>query len=103
MVFLGGIMVLFVYVSMLRNEDKLSYNGPSLTFFVRYILLIQLLTLDELILNFSYKEFEFSILRELYKNYTMGRLFILMFYLLLTLFTTIKFTEGFKGTIIKLS
>lgn len=103
LVFLGGIIVLFLYVSILRNEDKIVYKGPGL--FTRALTrgLIITFSLEESLVKARARDWEFSILGELYKNYTVGNLCILIFYLLLTLFTTIKFTEGFKGTILKVS
>ena len=103
LVFLGGIMVLFLYVSILRNEDKIVYRGPRVVFLVLAIGLLQIIGLETYNHVLMYQEFEFRVLGELYKNYTIGSLSLIIFYLLLTLFTTIKFTEGFKGTIIKLS
>lgn len=102
LIFLGGIIVLFMYVSMLRNEDKVQYNGFSpIVLFLALVLYVRI-RINLRRCNLRYHRFSLIRLSELYKNLSLCSLFILITYLLLILFATIKFTESFKGTIIKL-
>ena len=101
LVYLGGIIILFIYVAILRIEDKLNINQKMS---LRVAGLVAILLFSDPRREGPHKELsqsEIAKFSDLYRSSNLGLLLILMAYLLLTLFCVVKVTESFKGTIVK--
>ncbi len=92
LVFLGGMMVLFFYCLRLRRRVKPSYQ--SVGFFYVF----------PLFLVFYSPQWECSDLRSLrfYSELELISILFLTIYLIFTLLLTVKISENFKGSLIKL-
>lgn len=102
LVYLGGIIILFIYVAILRIEDKMDLNYKiGLGVFVLLLLLnisgVKVRSRPSREVSLA----EFRKFSDLYNQINLGLLILLIRYLLLTLFCVVKITEGFKGTIVK--
>nr|WHN78755.1 NADH dehydrogenase subunit 6 [Hyalurgus flavipes] len=112
MVFLGGMMVLFIYVTSLASNEMFSFSikllMSSMSFFLFMLMLLYFLKKN---LTFEYKNMEMQSiynlnsyikenslsLNKLY-NYPNNLLTILLMnYLLITLIAVVKITKMFKG------
>ena len=101
LIFLGGIIVLFIYISVLRNEDKITMGGKN-KFICLYLVVTFFCTHEFVGINYSeyihsLKNFSFLI-----KPLFISGFFLSIRYLLITLFSVVKITESFKGSLIKL-
>ena len=102
LVYLGGIMVLFLYITILNNEIKVTQEEQP-AFRVRLLVLAVLC--GHLVCLKSQWIFIFTPMNEdlgsLYKVRYCRVLLFLIGYLLITLFSSVKFSESFKGRLIK--
>lgn len=110
LIFLGGILVLFVYVTSLASNEMFKINLLSVLFILpMFLLIVILLSIDPIIIPeqsmfkiaLSFKSVPYSpdtsLIATIY-NYTNINLTIFMvFYLLLTLVVVVKVTHNFFG------
>ena len=110
LIFLGGMIVLFLYISTLSNNEKLLIPTESWLVLIVITVVIIVLITSGLTLSFLggsggvfHNTCEQSI-RNLSTLYTLIRvphLRYMLTMLLVTLFCTVKITEGFKGSLTK--
>jgi Zn-dependent protease with chaperone function len=94
LIFLGGIMVIFLYFSGLSVSEKINFKFKKLELFVFLFFLGVNLNVVSL--------FEENFLKLLRLNFNKLNLILNMFfifYLLFALFLVVKFSESFKGRI----
>ncbi|BCX71411.1 NADH dehydrogenase subunit 6 (mitochondrion) [Penaeus japonicus] len=109
LIFLGAMLVLFIYVASLASNESFSFSG-SLSFIVLLILLtsLALMFLDPLMLSSSMSiqqsslcNTQFSstpmLLSTIYNYTTMNLTLFIVLYLLLTLIAVVKITNTFFG------
>nr|YP_009540734.1 NADH dehydrogenase subunit 6 [Pleoticus muelleri]AYQ22927.1 NADH dehydrogenase subunit 6 [Pleoticus muelleri] len=109
LIFLGAMLVLFIYVASLASNEAFSFSG-SLSMLILTTTLISLLFLfmDPLMMNFSMSVSQSSIqtdiysstpalLSTIYNNSTMNLTLFIILYLLLTLIVVVKITNTFFG------
>ena len=97
LLFLGGIIVLFVYIctliSNLKNSIKNSYNW----LFIKFIVIFRLRNLIYLN-NWEVKiEIKNILLSSIYRNLNFLLIILAVIYLLVVLITRIKISQKFKG------
>lgn len=115
MIFLGGILVLFVYVTSLASNEIFQFSIKIFIFsliFIVFILFLLIIWSDKLILFNNIFNFEIETLNSLRKrtikenslilsklfNYPTNLITILVInYLFLTLIVRVKITKTFKG------
>nr|QWA14865.1 NADH dehydrogenase subunit 6 [Anthomyia illocata] len=112
LVFLGGMLVLFIYVTSLASNEMFSFSIKlmSISFFIFFINIIMLYFMDKNILlqysnlennsisNMNSYMMENSLsLNKLYNYPTNLLTILLMNYLLITLIAIVKITNLFKG------
>lgn len=102
LIFLGGIIIIFLYVSTLRRGDKVFNFVRGARGFLWTALLIlgygwKPESLEPALL-YSNNMLEFRIM---FKSLNVGLLVFLFRYLLVTLFRVVKLSESFKGALIK--
>jgi len=110
LVFLGGMLVLFIYVTSLASNEMFSISSKSLIFTLLFITLVFIICLlyDHIIwlipsslLNESTLLFNFQILPtflfKLYNTYSCVFTIILISYLFLTLVVVVSITNIFHG------
>ena len=91
LIFLGGIIVLFIYVSTLASNEKLVFfygNSPYFAFLMLGLFFLPLNDTNVLLIS------------HLYLNFSVSLLFFLTLYLLFTLISVIFLSQGFKGALI---
>nr|YP_009513723.1 NADH dehydrogenase subunit 6 [Matuta planipes]AXG76236.1 NADH dehydrogenase subunit 6 [Matuta planipes]QIA95920.1 NADH dehydrogenase subunit 6 [Matuta planipes] len=109
MIFLGGVLVLFIYVTSLASNEQFSYISPmKFMFFISAILcsVVVSLLLDPMLLP-SFSMIPVStinmnmslpfIVSWIYNNTLMFFTLFVVLYLLLTLLVVVKITNLFKG------
>lgn len=101
LIFLGGIIVLFIYISVLRNEDKMVMRERRNWALMIFLLLMSLICgffsrMNKIEYFLSLGDVSF-----LFKPLFMVGFFFRISYLLLTLFFVVKVTESFKGSLMK--
>nr|YP_009503173.1 NADH dehydrogenase subunit 6 [Gaetice depressus]AXA13775.1 NADH dehydrogenase subunit 6 [Gaetice depressus] len=109
LVFLGGMLVLFIYIASLASNESFSF---SLTYFFLSLFIISLLTLlllmiDPLIMSPNSSSISLSslkynvstpfIINWIYNNTSMTFTIFIVSYLLLMLIVVVKITNLFKG------
>lgn len=97
LIFLGGIIIIFMYaVTLVPNNKFILYFNKSL-----FVVLFTTIFIHRIItFNYSTPSIE-RVRRELFISLTRFRLFFLTNYLLITLFSVVKISEGFKGALSK--
>ncbi|NP_872451.1 NADH dehydrogenase subunit 6 (mitochondrion) [Portunus trituberculatus] len=108
MIFLGGMLVLFIYVTSLASNEPFFFSWSALSFSL--ILLFMLLTLtffwDSLmgptmtqlpLSSFSLNSSNIFIISWIYSSNLMNFTLYIILYLLLTLVVVVKITNLFKG------
>ena len=111
LIFLGAMLVLFIYVASLASNEPFSFSF-SLTlglFITIFIILLVLLLIDPLCLNsnvkiedsrYSYQNYYQItplLLRTIYNNTSISLTLFIVLYLLLTLVAVVKITDTFFG------
>ena len=94
LVFLGGIIVIFSYITTVAREDKITFSLTNI--FNSGLLAILVLTISRLLLNLYSENFVGTL-------YSLSRGRILIFltvYLLITLLAIVKITQAHKGSLI---
>nr|YP_010240505.1 NADH dehydrogenase subunit 6 [Chlorops oryzae]QTF87846.1 NADH dehydrogenase subunit 6 [Chlorops oryzae] len=116
LVFLGGMLILFIYVTALASNEMFSFSFKLMMYSMSLILLLMMIMymfMDNMIMNinifnnemnFSYNETDFSKenslnLNKLYNYPTNFMTILLMNYLLITLIAIVKITKLFHGPI----
>lgn len=90
LIFLGGIIVLFIYVSTLAGNEKIALPIKARVWLLPVIAgLVALPTQDSGLLLISH----------LYLNISVALLFFLTLYLLCTLIVVVFLSQGFKGAL----
>jgi len=87
---------LFIYITTLSNEDKISYRPSRLIPALILILVLSHLTWSPLSYTGAPRGLVF-----IFKTTGLSTLVLLTRYLLLTLLTVVKISEGFKGSLLK--
>jgi hypothetical protein len=100
LIFLGGMMILFLYVCTLRNYEKLflSLGWPQLGGALLFAVSGPFSSFSLRSCDPSHNLLEFSFL---FKSLQIGGLLFTATYLLLRLFRVVKVSESFKGTLVK--
>ena len=108
-IFLGGILVLFIYVASLASNEFFNFSYSALLASVLIIILFTLLSMvsDPLVTSSfkssislsSYNNFTSTpyIIRWIYRNTIINLTLFIILYLLLTLLVVVKITNLFKG------
>nr|YP_009545524.1 NADH dehydrogenase subunit 6 [Metapenaeopsis barbata]AYO45602.1 NADH dehydrogenase subunit 6 [Metapenaeopsis barbata] len=109
LIFLGGMLVLFMYVASLASNETFNFSSTMLVFVLPAFLVSTLLMLmDPLSLNMSISISQSSmtadlssstpaLLSSIYNNTTMSLTLFIVLYLLLTLIAVVKITNTFFG------
>nr|YP_009058601.1 NADH dehydrogenase subunit 6 [Euploea midamus]AIM46769.1 NADH dehydrogenase subunit 6 [Euploea midamus] len=113
LIFLGGLLILFIYVSSIASNEMFKTNNfimfiPMIFFllFFSYFLKNNLnwlnLSFNDEMMNFYYKYLFFNFenkinLTKLYNNNTYYLMFMLIIYLFITLIAVVKITNIFFG------
>lgn len=97
LIFLGGIIVMFFYATSLSNNDKVQYsiNKKIVTRAIFLVLGLGVLEETSFILALS------NFVSNLYSARAQLIVFVIMVYLLLSLFIIVKLTFGFEGSLNK--
>ncbi len=95
LIYLGGIMVIFLYITFLATNLKITL--PKKNKIITLVILVLRLTPIPL----QYIDVKDNIPLSLYKLINNQILLFLIVYLLLTLLVAVKLTENFKGALIK--
>jgi len=110
LIFLGGMIVLFLYIRTLSNNDKLVARSKTFTFFYLAALFLIFLIItgnSGFWLNpkqgppHNTAQTSIADLSSLYDFMSLPHLAFMVSLLLATLFCTVKLTEGFKGSLTK--
>ena len=110
LIFLGGMIVLFLYIRTLSNNDKLVARSKTFTFFYLAALFLIFLIItgnSGFWLNpkqgppHNTAQTRIADLSSLYDFMSLPHLAFMISLLLATLFCTVKLTEGFKGSLTK--
>nr|YP_009255959.1 NADH dehydrogenase subunit 6 [Mierspenaeopsis hardwickii]ANF05016.1 NADH dehydrogenase subunit 6 [Mierspenaeopsis hardwickii] len=108
-IFLGAMLVLFIYVASLASNEAFSFSGTLSLFLAATIMFsLILLFMDPLMINFSSNVSQSStqtsiytstpgLLSIIYNNTTMNLTLFVVLYLLLTLIVVVKITNTFFG------
>ena len=108
-IFLGGILVLFIYVASLASNEFFNFSYSALLVSILIIIFLTLLSMvtDPLITSSfkssislsSYNSFTSTpyIIRWIYRNTIINLTLFIILYLLLTLLVVVKITNLFKG------
>nr|YP_009512617.1 NADH dehydrogenase subunit 6 [Gordonella aff. paravillosa ZS-2018]AXJ93182.1 NADH dehydrogenase subunit 6 [Gordonella aff. paravillosa ZS-2018] len=109
LIFLGGMLVLFIYVASLASNEAFSFSSTlSLLMLLTIMFSLSLLLIDPLLMNFSSSISQSSInsniysstpalISIIYNNTTMNLTLFIVMYLLLTLIVVVKITNTFFG------
>lgn len=92
LIFLGGMMVIFIYITTLAREDKLISTPPTLLFITALVVAVTLSFTKSL--PVSHVD-----LRTLYTVRRGSTVIFLTWYLLLTLFAVVKIRQSHKGAL----
>ena len=90
LIFLGGIIIMFIYVTAISNTQK--FFSPKLNEFLIVIIFISLTPI-----NWSFSSSIFSLI-ELF-NFNLFCITIIVAILLIALFLRVKLVESFKGAL----
>ena len=110
LIFLGGMIVLFLYIRTLSNNDKLVARSKTFIFFYLAALFLIFLIItgnSGFWLNpkqgppHNTAQTSIADLSSLYDFMSLPHLAFMISLLLATLFCTVKLTEGFKGSLTK--
>lgn len=102
LVFLGGIIVILLYISLLSSSDKI-FSGFNWIYFIGGVVSIGVICFFiSCKRRFAFRGItRFLRLSYLYYSLNFSMLFFITFYLLLTLFLVVIFSESFKGALKK--
>nr|UAA82767.1 NADH dehydrogenase subunit 6 [Seira dowlingi] len=99
-IFLGGLMVLFVYITSLASNEKFNMEIPSMQkialltmFFLMMIILIKPLSSLTVYHNLNF----FKMISIMISNPDMFLILLVMTYLLVTLIVAVKISNKFEG------
>nr|YP_010384314.1 NADH dehydrogenase subunit 6 [Hemisquilla californiensis]UGW52178.1 NADH dehydrogenase subunit 6 [Hemisquilla californiensis] len=110
LIFLGGMLVLFIYVTSLASNEMFQFSFKTLTFFFIMLMLGMLLLLtDPLMMDFKMGSSDMYynlgdphnnqmvLISNIYSSNTMMTTLFMILYLLLTLIVVVKITYTFLG------
>nr|YP_010384329.1 NADH dehydrogenase subunit 6 [Mesacturoides brevisquamatus]UGW52210.1 NADH dehydrogenase subunit 6 [Mesacturoides brevisquamatus] len=111
LIFLGGMLVLFIYITSLASNEMFQFSFKMITFFTFMISLGVLVTmfLDPLLLDFKMASSDMHkymgtsynsqavLISNIYSTNTMNTTLFMILYLLLTLIVVVKITYTFLG------
>nr|YP_010139287.1 NADH dehydrogenase subunit 6 [Kaylathalia klovstadi]QQK54741.1 NADH dehydrogenase subunit 6 [Kaylathalia klovstadi] len=99
LIFLGGLMVLFIYISCLASNEKfyLSYETPVTVMLITIIFLVMLVTNQTSQMVKVNQTQEFSYIHSMYTQMMSMTTGVTMLYLLLTLIVVVKMTSKYEG------
>lgn len=116
LVFIGGILVLFIYVTSIFPNEKFYFtqNTPLLLILLIFILLLSIILIDQIFgLNSTFEEFKISIIpiennaiyptSKIFSSQTNIILIFLVNYLFYCIIVVIKVTNLFKGPLRKIT
>lgn len=95
LLFLGGMMIIFLYVTSLANNEKLLLN---LNYTGVYLGTLVVTVFSFFLITFNRVE---NLITHIFYSLFTPLLWFLIFFLLITLFVVVKITESFKGALIK--
>lgn len=104
LIFLGGIIVLFLYISILSNNEKIHLNSKLVTLILVFFGLVWALSnqgLNYITYNSNCGNESILDTTLLYHDLITPHLIFLITILIVALFCVVKMTEGFKGSLIK--
>nr|QYL70184.1 NADH dehydrogenase subunit 6 [Taxonus zhangi] len=114
LIMLGGMLILFIYVSSLSSNQKFNFNKKNLMIYFIILIILSWITINSkmnLFMNYDMKNFmsmeieqNFFLKMSLNKLYNMPTnqiMFLLINYLLLTLFIVVKITNIKMGPLRK--
>ena len=93
-IFLGGIIVIFLYATALSSRNKIVIYSISKTKILILGLRVRLVSQ-----NFSIEFIKITSAARMYNFLSISQLFFLLRYLLVSLFTVVKLVENFKGSL----
>ena len=93
LIFLGGIIVIFLYLSTLSISEKLV--TPKLNFLICFLLI------SILVIIAPWQTLNFNLRTTMLKPISLRVIFILVLYLTSALLLAVKFAQSFKGAITK--
>lgn len=107
-IFLGGMLVLFIYVTSLASNESFFFSWSAITFSLVFLLILTSLTLfwDPLTVttmtqlplpSFTFRTSNVFIIRWIYSSNVIRFTLYIILYLLLTLIVVVKITNLFKG------
>jgi NADH-ubiquinone oxidoreductase chain 6 len=100
LIFLGGLMVLFIYITRLASNEKFELNIKSSYQLSRWLLIILIFTTLIIFYNKNRTPENFTILKQtiiLFSSPIFTITFLVITYLLLTLIIAVKITSKFEG------
>nr|YP_337872.1 NADH dehydrogenase subunit 6 [Squilla empusa]ABA18084.1 NADH dehydrogenase subunit 6 [Squilla empusa] len=110
LIFLGGMLVLFIYITSLASNEMFQFSFKMIFFFTTMMgLSIMLLFMDPLLLDFKMASADMSslmgnsynsqmvLISNIYSTNTMMTTLFMILYLLLTLIVVVKITYTFLG------
>nr|YP_054554.1 NADH dehydrogenase subunit 6 [Squilla mantis]AAT69303.1 NADH dehydrogenase subunit 6 [Squilla mantis] len=110
LIFLGGMLVLFIYITSLASNEMFQFSFKMISFFVLMSgVSILLLFMDPLLLDFKMASADMSslmsnpynsqmvLISNIYSTNTMMTTLFMILYLLLTLIVVVKITYTFLG------
>merc|ERR1711955_48233 len=100
LVFLGGVIVLIIYIRTLSANEKFSPMVVTLPLFV-LLALIMSITSNSLTQSFSYRITSRSFISQLYQHKNARLLLFLIVYLLITLVCVVKLVKYEEGPLSK--
>jgi len=105
LIFLGGIIVLFLYISILSNNEKIYLPSRLVRLAIVFLGLAWLLSIQNYLnyntSNSSFRSESTFDITLLYHGLITPHLIFLITVLIVALFCVVKITEGFKGSLIK--
>ena len=97
LVFSGGIMIIFLYMTRLSRGEIRKFNKGSVTgIFLFVVICSNLDFIDEKIFLIDFSNF-----RDIYKGVNRGQIGFIMVYLLIALFLCVEIARSFEGALIK--
>ena len=102
LIFLGGIMVIFLYITRLSNNDKINHlRFNSISYIIIVLIILTGLTTEDPKFLIDKSLNSLIVFTNLYKRENQGLILLIAIFLLLRLFRVVKFVESFKGALTK--
>ena len=99
LVFLGGVIILIIYIRTLSANEKFSNkNNTNIIFIIIFLLTI---LLNSNFINNSFIFINYNFINHLYSSLNISSTIFLIFYLLITIICVVKLVKFEKGPLIK--